>query len=762
MRKYRIGLMVGNKTIDYPHALRMGVQNTLEDAGHMLVAIADLIPYHTRSKAESYFRVAFEIAGRLDLDALIVPAGIITGYLTGNEALALDMLKATDPAKTLVLEREVVGYRCVTKDNVPGMHECMRHLIETCGFKRIAFISGPESSLGAHEREEVYFEEMAAHGLEVKPSMFARGLFSGDCEDVIEKIIDDNPDLEAIACACDIIAYTTYAVMRSRKLSVGKDIAVTGFDDLAKSAHVDPPLSTVHMTAYDFGCMAAREALRICEGKPQEEQLICSSFVTRSSCGERVWGGVDLFRELLARKPFPAEKIVSVLVDSTLSMASERMIIDFRRRMSDFMAGVRAAYLRHLADPTNEDVLLFSSDDLSSLFKQEYREHLSLEGFHAVAINMLEALLEISPASDISWISKQISHLHLRVARVLNDAAQDDMLAVNKREWITFHMADDALEEDGNPREAYRLILEEFKKIGVRGADLFRFAEPTRLLEMRSGRKTLALSDALVHLGYLANGEVTVAEGERQIALQDLLSFVGERIQDTSVCTVGGIMAGDELLGVAVLDSGTLNDNGQLMAFLNLGFAFKHLQNTAEDRETNKLLSQHNLLLERQSRYDDLTGLLNRRGVMESTTQFFRKNVRKWAAVYYLDLDGLKTINDTFGHDAGDDAIRATAHVLGSCVPSPGVLGRLGGDEFVACVLAEGEADESLGRNVQAAMEEFNRTHDYAFELSISYGGTRFIVEEDTYGRVAELMVAADEQLYQMKRTRHSSRRFEP
>ena len=44
MGRYRIGLMVGNKSIDYVHEIRMGIQNTLEESGHQLVAISDLLP----------------------------------------------------------------------------------------------------------------------------------------------------------------------------------------------------------------------------------------------------------------------------------------------------------------------------------------------------------------------------------------------------------------------------------------------------------------------------------------------------------------------------------------------------------------------------------------------------------------------------------------------------------------------------------------------------------------------------------------------
>jgi DNA-binding LacI/PurR family transcriptional regulator len=164
-----------------------------------LVALADLIPYHTLDNAEAYLRVACELAGRLDIDVLVAPVGCMTANLSGNNAKALELLQCLDPARTLVLEREVPGFRCVTKDNEPGMRECMRHLIETCGYTRIAFVSGPETSKGAHEREAIYFEEMEAHGLPTPPSLFARGDFGGDCADVIEKVLDDNHDVEAIA-----------------------------------------------------------------------------------------------------------------------------------------------------------------------------------------------------------------------------------------------------------------------------------------------------------------------------------------------------------------------------------------------------------------------------------------------------------------------------------------------------------------------------------------------------------------------------------
>ena len=754
MNQYRIGLIAAHSHIDYPRSLRLGVQNTLEEAGHTLVSIADLIPYHTLENAEAYLRVACEIAARLDLDATIVPIGCMTANLSGDNAKAMELLQILDPARTLVLEREVDGFRCVTKDNGPGMHACMRHLIENCGFTKIAFVSGPEASRGAQEREAIYFEEMAAQGLDTPSRFFTRGDFGGDCADVISDLLDNNPDIVAIACACDLIAYTTYSVLHEHKLMVGVDVAVTGFDDNVRSAHMDPPLSTVHMTSYDYGCMAAREALRMCEGLPQEEREITSRFIPRNSCGESDQQRIDYFRELLRQKPFPADEFVSIMMDSTISRAGPSVMKDFRDRMNAFMQKVRVSYLHHLAQP-DEDISLFSSQDLSILFQSGYSEYLSLEGFHTVAITLLEALLEESSHEDTSWVVEQISHLHLRIARLLSTTAQTKSLAMDKREWVTFHMVDDALREDKNPKKAYRLILQEFARLGVISADLYTLGEPVEFI----GARGFGLSDVIQPLGSVTRGHIEVLSDDKPIVLQELLEHALAPYGPTTMCTVGGVMAGNELLGVAVLKDDALDSHGQLMVLLNLGFALKHLTMIANERDLNELLSRSNLQLAQQSQHDEMTGLLNRRGIKLMLDQAYRTYRGKPATVMYLDLDGLKSINDIQGHDVGDDAICETARILSECMPPEALLARLGGDEFGAFIPFDVVRALNIAERIVEAMDAFNATGESDYLLSISMGWATSVIDDGIASRMPDLLIQADERLYEMKRHRKQARR---
>ena len=753
MKRYRVGLMVGNKSIDYVHAIRMGVENTLEEAGHVLVAISDLIPFHSRVNAASYFRVAFEVTARLGLDAVIVPAGTIASYLTDECQSIYELIDILDAPKTVVIERDVPGLRCITKDNAPGMHECMRHLIEECGFKKIAFIGGPKSSTSAREREDIYFEEMRAHGLDTPESLLTHGEFSGECGDAIDELIDNNPGLEAIACSCDLIAHSVYRVMRQRRLAVGRDIAVTGFDDLSISAHLDPPLSTVHMTGYDLGCAAAREAMRLCEGLPQQESVLPSTFIARGSTGASDGSRIDQFRVILATKPFSVDKIADVLVDSTLMMASRHVEKDFRDAMRAFIESAWSAYLRHTKNGDGADEM-FSSQDLDLLFNRSYRDCLSIEGFQSAAIALLQAMLDEDTNRDVSWVFEQIANVHQGLARMLNVRMQDDRMAHSKREWTSFHMIDDAVRESNDASAAYRLMLQDLNALGVNRADLYLLPDPVEFI----GARSFALSDTLKPIGRLIGGSVRAIEGTRTVALQSVLSRLVPRHGGASAYTVGGIMAGNELLGIVAFEHGTLDADGQLIATLNLGVALKHMQMIANERESNELLSKSNLLLEQQSHYDEMTGILNRRGFMSKLQQMLSLHQGRQGVLFYLDLDGLKKINDIFGHDNGDEAIRQTTRVLSACLPPDTILGRLGGDEFVAFVLVDSEYEmEPLGRSIEAGMSTFNATHSYPFELAISYGGVMVAIWPDSFENITKTMVLADERLYEMKK-RHGSR----
>jgi GGDEF domain-containing protein/CHASE3 domain sensor protein len=110
----------------------------------------------------------------------------------------------------------------------------------------------------------------------------------------------------------------------------------------------------------------------------------------------------------------------------------------------------------------------------------------------------------------------------------------------------------------------------------------------------------------------------------------------------------------------------------------------KLVRYTEELKSSNVELQKAQVALEQLASADELTGLQNRRGFLALAAQSIKlaRRSQKPFALVFVDLDGLKKINDTLGHGDGDLAITDAAHVLGDSFRHCDVLGRLGGDEF--------------------------------------------------------------------------------
>jgi two-component system cell cycle response regulator len=153
----------------------------------------------------------------------------------------------------------------------------------------------------------------------------------------------------------------------------------------------------------------------------------------------------------------------------------------------------------------------------------------------------------------------------------------------------------------------------------------------------------------------------------------------------------------------------------------------------------------------RVSLTDELTGLYNRRAFLTLSRQqlsLARRN-RQPMLLMFADLDELKAINDTQGHEAGDRAIAMAATVLRACFRDSDVIARLGGDEFAVLM------PETAPDGAQVVESRLNAKLD-ACGLAMSTGMTRVVY--DDAATLEELMVRADDALYRTKRTRKGAR----
>ncbi len=180
---------------------------------------------------------------------------------------------------------------------------------------------------------------------------------------------------------------------------------------------------------------------------------------------------------------------------------------------------------------------------------------------------------------------------------------------------------------------------------------------------------------------------------------------------------------------------------------------------TEELEEANAALRKEALLRKqieakvvRLSLTDELTGLNNRRGFLMQAEQMLKlvHRVHTHGWIIYIDLDGLKQVNDTLGHDAGDQLIISAAKVLRESFRDSDVVGRIGGDEFV--VFATGNSTPALEIKDRIAqnIEHRNRCFPGDPPLVMSIGVIR--CEPHALNSLEDMIHQADAAMYIEKR----------
>lgn len=157
-------------------------------------------------------------------------------------------------------------------------------------------------------------------------------------------------------------------------------------------------------------------------------------------------------------------------------------------------------------------------------------------------------------------------------------------------------------------------------------------------------------------------------------------------------------------------------------------------------------------ILQHKARTDELTNLLNRRGALEQLETLRGKTARtgRDIAVLFVDFDRFKSINDIYGHAAGDDVLRTTAERLRACLRSSDDLGaRVGGDELMVVLNGvHGIRDAvSVADKLRRLAAEPIRHNGYSIEATVSIGVALAHEEESTESLVAR----ADASMYEAK-----------
>ncbi|MCQ2586608.1 MAG: GGDEF domain-containing protein [Treponema sp.] len=175
--------------------------------------------------------------------------------------------------------------------------------------------------------------------------------------------------------------------------------------------------------------------------------------------------------------------------------------------------------------------------------------------------------------------------------------------------------------------------------------------------------------------------------------------------------------------------------------------------------EYSKLIQEQYSLHDRYKKLDiiansdELTGLKNRRGLVELGSYLlnFSEAAGQGGLVIYCDMDGLKKINDTYGHDEGDCAIKAQGAILSDTFRSNDMVARIAGDEFV--IISPGLTESIFNvmkDNIARSCDLWSSSNEKPYQLSISLGAVSYPDKDCGYD-LTGLLSKADAVLYQEK-----------
>ena len=171
----------------------------------------------------------------------------------------------------------------------------------------------------------------------------------------------------------------------------------------------------------------------------------------------------------------------------------------------------------------------------------------------------------------------------------------------------------------------------------------------------------------------------------------------------------------------------------------------------------NKKLLDRTIYL---SRYDNLTTIYNRSYFEEIMSELILSSALEESvfSILVIDIDGLKEINDTYGHKLGDQMLKDFSDTFKSLISEKDIFARLGGDEFIAVFFDSNQlASVDLIQQIKQQLSLHLSNHQRNYDISFSYGISEYPKDSTNYN---ELVNIADKNMYSMKalKKKHSTK----
>ena len=253
------------------------------------------------------------------------------------------------------------------------------------------------------------------------------------------------------------------------------------------------------------------------------------------------------------------------------------------------------------------------------------------------------------------------------------------------------------------------------------------------------------------------DGRKTVKIGEGWIAVTPIQSaeeVVGVFVNDTAISKAELHLINQDMLAVFSSLLGDITERKRVEELIKShATAIEIVNKELHSEIANRMRLEAELRT--LSLTDSLTGLYNHRGFLALGQQQMKsaKRNKQDVVMVFADLDNLKWINDTFGHQEGDFALEEAADIFKGSFRESDIMARIGGDEFVVLALqAEKEFANNLIAKLQKKLSDHNAKVNRRYPLSLSIGVA--VCDAESPGTIDELLSKADRLMYEQKQSK--------
>ena len=744
--KYVIAYLVHELGDYYSKELELGALQRAEEENIDLVFFPGKFIDRVLSNEMKYdyqYNTLYNLVIEDNVDAVIIASDCIGNYST-KEKITEFVERYHEIPCVLVASREP-GKSCICYDNLKGLEDGINYLIDEKGCTKFAMLGGPESNSDCVERREVLTRILRSRGIGFEEKNYVSGHLSRLDTPEAARLLDRNPDVQAIFCVNDECAVAVYQVMEERGLIPGKDIYVLGYDNSRLSGQMRPTLSSIWADPVELSRQAFDMAINLIRGRKTPSRMLDTMLVKRDSFGE--------ISDQLDLTEWDTDHI-KALYNKVFYRLQGARGVEYK------------AYQRVMRDCINLITADSYQPELHTQLKEDFEAGLDTGITNYADMELLLELMDevyelVSMGEERRKDRSEVRQGYSDVFKLLVAYQEESMRKIfETNQAIDFSLkmvAQDMMQFEHGSEQSYAIPLKSLPYMGINNAYLYMLENPVVHLDGEDFEtpKTLYLK------AVLKNKEVMNITGPRQkISIYDLYcnDYIGE---DRYSMTMLPLYSTDELYGFILCDvNKQVLDNGEILVNqLSAAYRMLYILGRAQDimdqlELSNEALKRHNVILDSLSKSDPMTKVFNRRGFDEAVEESMKeaKSAGKNILIMYADMDNLKVINDRYGHDDGDFALKQIANTLQDIIKDDkGIIGRIGGDEFACMVWSDSEPEEYRSR-IRTKLDEFNDSSDKPYNVTASIGIYR--VEPDSAKSLEEVLELADEDLYNEKKNK--------